>query len=468
MTSRRAFLGALAGAAATIAGRRPAAATKPNFVFLLTDDQRFDTIAALGHPVVKTPNMDRLVRRGVTFTHACTQCGMIGGICAPSRAQLMTGRSVFLAHRHVVAPPIPDPAYITFPERLQEHGYETFATGKWHNSVGLFQKSFSRAASVFFGGMSNHLSVPVFDYNPSGEYPKSAARPAEAFSSEAFTNEALRFLKSRNASKPFLLYLAYMSPHDPRIPPKKYADLYDADKIELPGNYLPAHPFDNGNLRGRDELLAGFPRTPQEVRRHIAAYYGMISEVDAQIGRVLDVVEQSAEADNTYVIFAADNGLAVGQHGLMGKQSLYDHSLRVPMIIGGPGVKRGERAHGLCHLMDLCPTILELAGVPAPSPLDGRTLTGSLQQPDAPLRPDVMAAYQDFQRGIRTDRWKLLLYNVAGEKHTQLFDMANDPLEIRNLAGDPAQTGRVRELKALLGRRLKEAEDLIDFEKWSA
>lgn len=467
MTSRRAFLCALAGAAAVTALEPARTATKPNFVFLLTDDQRFDTIAALGHPVVQTPNLDRLARRGVAFTRAFTQSGLVGGICAPSRAQLMTGRSVFLAHRHVVAPQTPDPAYITFPERLREHGYETFAIGKWHNSVGLLQKSFSNGASIFFGGMSNHVSVPVFDYSPSGEYPKNMARAAEAFSSEAFTNDAIRFLNTRNGSKPFLLYVAYMSPHDPRVPPKRYADLYDAEKIELPANYLPEHPFDNGNLRGRDEQLAGFPRTPQEVRRHIAAYYGMITEVDAQIGRVLDAVERSGQADNTYVIFASDNGLAVGQHGLMGKQSLYDHSLRVPMVVSGPGIKRGARANGLVHVMDLNPTILELAGVPAPSPLDARSVTSALRRPDAALRTDVMAAYQNVQRAIRTDRWKLILYNVAGQKHTQLFDLANDPLETRNLAADPRQAGRLRELKALLLKRLKEAED-GDFEKWSA
>lgn len=468
MTSRRAFLGALAGAAAAAAMRPAMGRTKPNFVFLLSDDQRVDTIGGLGHPVVKTPNMDRLVRRGVSFTHACTQGGLVGGICGPSRAQQMTGRSVFLVHRHVVEPPTPDPAYVTYPQRLREHGYETFITGKWHNTVGLLQKSFSSGGSVFIGGMSNHLNVPVFDYDPSGEYPKSKARTAEGFSSEVFTNEALRFLKNQTDAKPFLLYLAYTSPHDPRMPPKQYADLYDPEKIELPANFLPEHPFDNGNLHGRDEQLAGFPRTPAEVRKHIAAYYGMISEVDAQIGRVLDAVEQHAVADNSYVIFASDNGLAVGQHGLMGKQSLYDHSLRVPLVITGPGIPRDRRVHGLCQLMDLHPTILELADVAPPSPLDGRSLVKALQQPTAPLRSDVMAAYQNLHRAIRTDRWKLIAYNVAGVKHTQLFDLTADPLEIRNLAGDAAQAPRLGELRALLASRLKEAADLIDFEKWSA
>jgi arylsulfatase A-like enzyme len=308
----------------------------------------------------------------------------------------------------------------------------------------------------------------VFDYDPSGEYPKSKARTAEGFSSEVFTNEALRFLKNQTGTRPYLLYLAYTAPHDPRMPPKQYADLYDPEKIELPANFLSEHPFDNGNVRGRDEQLAGFPRTPAEIRKHIAAYYGMISEVDAEIGRVLDAVERHPLADNTYVIFASDNGLAVGQHGLMGKQSLYDHSLRVPLVISGPGIPRDRRTHGLCQLMDLHPTILELADVPPPSPLDGRSLVKTLRQPTAPLRPDVMAAYQNFHRAIRTDRWKLIAYNVDGVKHTQLFDLTADPLEMRNLAGDAAQARRLRELRALLATRLKEADDLIDIEKWSA
>lgn len=463
MTTRRAFFGTLAGAAAALAQAGP---RKPNFVFLFTDDQRFDTIAALGHPVVKTPNMDRLVRRGVTFTHACTQGGMIGGICAPSRAQLMTGATVFRAHRHVVDPPAPDPEYVTFPERLREHGYTTFAVGKWHNNVRLLQRSFSGGANIFFGGMSNHLKTPLFDYSAAGEYPKNKAESGKGFSSEVFASTAVRFLKDHGRSKPFLLYVAFMSPHDPRMAPKQYADSYDPEKIELPKNFAPEHPFDNGNLRGRDEMLAGHPRTPADVRKHIAEYYGMISEVDAHIGRVLDAVERSGEAGNTYVIFAGDNGLAVGQHGLMGKQNMYDHSLRVPMIISGPGIKGGQRAGGLCHIMDLCPTICDLAAVPAPAKSEGRSLAAALRDPSATLRPDIFAAYQDFQRAIRTDRWKLILYNVKGEKHTQLFDLASDPLEMRNLAEGQRHAARIQEMRTLLMKRLAEADDPAESNRW--
>jgi arylsulfatase A-like enzyme len=463
-TTRRALIGALAGAAAALpqaSGRR-----KPNFVFLFTDDQRFDTIGALGHPVVKTPNMDRLVRRGVTFTHACTQGGMIGGICAPSRAQLMTGATVLRAHRHVVDAPTPDPEYVTFPERLRAQGYHTYITGKWHNSVSLLQRSFSSGSNIFFGGMHDHLTTPLFDYNASGQYPKKDAQSGKGFDSEVFASTAVQFLAQRNRSLPFLLYVAFMSPHDPRMAPKQFADMYDPEKIELPKNFAPQHPFDNGNLKGRDEMLAGYPRTPEEVRRHIAGYYAMISEVDAQIGRVLDAIERSGEADNTYVFFAGDNGLAVGQHGLMGKQNMYDHSLRIPLVISGPGIKGGEKADGLCHIMDLCPTICDLAAVTTPTKSEGRSLAAALRNPKVSLRADVFAVYQNFQRAIRTDRWKLILYNVNGEKHTQLFDVLKDPLEIYNLVEQPDQAGRVRELRALLAKRSQEAGDKVDLTTW--
>ena len=463
MPNRREFLAALAG------GAMPAR-QRPNFVFLFTDDQRFDTVAALGHPVVRTPNMDRLVRRGVAFTHACTQGGLIGGICVPSRAQLMTGKSVFRVHKHIIdRAEDPDPSYVTFPQRLRESGYTTFVTGKWHNGPPLLQRSFSQGSTIFFGGMSDHLKVPVFEYNASGEYPKQQATIAKKFSSETFTDSALRFLKDRDASKPFLLYLAYTAPHDPRMAPKRFADLYRPRDIELPRNFLPEHPIDNGNLRGRDEMLAGFPRTPDEVRRHIAAYYGMISEVDSEIGRVLDTVERSGQAENTYIIWAGDNGLAVGQHGLFGKQNMYDHSLRVPMVISGPGIAGGRKVDGMCHVMDLCPTICDLAGVPAPQALDARSLKPALANPRAPLRSEVIAAFRHFQRAIRTDRWKLILYNVEGKRATQLFDLREDPLEMKNLASDAGQAGRIRELKALMQQRLREAGDHVDLDgEWTA
>lgn len=194
-------------------GVRAAAQSKPNFVVILTDDQRLDTVRALGNSEIQTPNMDRLVRRGVAFTHACTQGGLTGAICMPSRAQLLTGRSVFRVHRGIVdRQQSPDPALRTFPEILSEQGYSTFATGKWHNGPKLFNRSFANGASIFFGGMSDHVSIPLHAYDPSGRYPASEGKASERFSSETFTDAALGFLNSRANADPFLLYIAYTSP----------------------------------------------------------------------------------------------------------------------------------------------------------------------------------------------------------------------------------------------------------------
>lgn len=463
MTTRRRFLAGL-GAAPFAAAQR--AAKRPNFVVLFTDDQRFDTVRALGHPEVRTPNMDRLVKRGVTFTHACTQGGLHGAICQPSRGQLMSGRSVFRVHRELIEKQAdPNPEYVTFPELLRREGYVTFITGKWHNGPKLLNRGFSSGGNIFFGGMDNHLKTQVNDYDPTGAYPKDKIRTAPKFSSETFGDTAVEFLKTRDKSKPYLLYVAFMSPHDPRMAPGRFESMYKPEKVSLPGNFLPQHPFDNGEMKVRDEMLAPFPRTESEVRRHIAAYYAMVSEVDHQIGRILDGVDE-----DTFVIFLGDNGLAVGQHGLLGKQNLYDHSWRVPMVISGPGIAKGRRADTLCHIMDVCPTIAGLAGVAAPKNLDARSLEPALRDQNATVREYVIGAYRDVQRAIRTDRWKLILYNVNGAKTTQLFDVISDPLEKNNLAGLPEHAGRIAEMKATLQRELRAAGDATDLDapRWAA
>ena len=200
------------------------------------------------------------------------------------------------------------------------------------------------------------------------------------------------------------------------------------------------HPFDNGEMKGRDESLAPWPRTPRVAREHIAAYYAMITHVDAQIGRVLQALEETGHARNTIVIFAADNGLAVGQHGLWGKQNLYDHSIRVPLVIGGPGLPRGRRTDGLCYLLDLFPTLCDLTGVQAPPTVEGRSLLPLLKNPKARVRDSVYFAYRHFQRAVRTEEWKLMVYNVADRRTTQLFHIRHDPMERTNLDGRTPHT----------------------------
>lgn len=428
--------------------------TKPNFVILFTDDQRFDTIRALGNNQIQTPNMDRLVRRGVAFTNASIMGGTQGAVCVPSRAMLMTGQSLFHAARNTGATPgdtsKPGPFHL-MPELLRQNGYSTFATGKWHNGPKLFSRCFSEGREIFFGGMADQLTTPLHDFDPAGQYPKDATHQGHKFSSELFADAAIGFLEKQKSDNPFLLYCAFTSPHDPRMAPKKFADLYDPAKMRMPENFLPQHPFDNGELKVRDELLAPFPRTPAVVREHLAGYYAMVSEVDAQIGRVLDAVERSPMAGNTYIIFAGDNGLAVGQHGLFGKQNVYDHSIRVPLVISGPGISGGVRSGAFAYLFDIFPTVCELSGIPIPeTTVDGLSLASALKDPSERLRDSTFHAYRHFQRAVRTREWKLIRYQVDGKETTQLFHLAKDPWERNNLAGDPANHARIRELSAKL------------------
>ncbi len=347
---------------------------------------------------------------------------------------LLSGRSLFRAHNDLVAEKAPEES-VTFPELLGRSGYMTFATGKWHNSRRLFARSFKDGGNIFFGGMSDHSRVPVCDYDRSGEYPKERAHAGERFSSELFTDSAVRFLDTYRGQDPFLLYVAYTAPHDPRMPPKEFA--YSPDAVSLPRNFLPEHPFDNGEMKVRDEQLAPWPRTPEVVRQHIADYYGMITHLDSQIGRVLRALEETGRASETYVVFAGDNGLAIGSHGLLGKQNLYEHSVRVPLIVRGPGIARGRRNDGGLYLYDLYPAICEWAGVQPPEAVEGRGLNAG--------RDSMFFAYRHLQRAVRAGGWKLIRYRTGP---TQLFDLRSDPWELKNLAG--ARSAVLRRMNAAL------------------
>ncbi len=466
--NRRNLLRSLGAGAVTAGLSRMSAARKPpNILFLFTDDQRFNTVNALGNSEVRTPAMDQLVRNGVAFTHAGIMGGTIGAVCAPSRAMLMTGQTLFHVDRSIVRPELAATEerrpFAMFPEVFRGRGYETFATGKWHNGEKLFARCFSSGENIFFGGMSDHLKVPVADFDRSGEYPKEKRHTGEKFSSELFADSAIRFLNRQRGEKPFLAYVAFTAPHDPRMAPKEFADLYPASRIELPPNFLPRHPFDNGEMNVRDEALAPWPRTPEVVREHIAAYYGMITHVDAQMGRVLKALEESGQANNTIVVFASDNGLAVGQHGLLGKQNLYEHSVRVPLVIGGPGLPKGKRSDALCYLYDVFPTLCDLAAVPTPPTVEGSSLAPVLRGRTAKVRDSMFFAYRDFQRAVKKDGWKLIVYNVLGQRTTQLFDLRNDPWERHDLAANPAQRQRVRDLTAVLQSWMRRTADKVDW-----
>jgi arylsulfatase A-like enzyme len=240
--------------------------------------------------------------------------------------------------------------------------------------------------------------------------------------------------------------------------PPGFASSYDPVKIPLPPNFLPLHPWDNGEMTGRDEALLPWPRPPEQVRTMIAEYYRYISYLDSQIGRILDALAASRFAKNTIVVFAADSGVARGSHGLIGKQNLYElDSVRVPLIISGPGLPANQRTDALCYLFDVLPTLGKLCGVEGPKTSDGIEFTGTLRDPAKPARERLVFAYKSFQRAICDDRWKLIRYPQIDK--TQLFDLQNDPQEITNLASEPEHAGKVAELMALLEKELRQSGD---------
>lgn len=459
-----------------------AADRRPNVLFFFADDQRFDTIRALGNPDVDTPNLDWLVRQGTAFTRAYIMGGSVAAVCMPSRAMLMTGRTLFRLHDSGAAIPAD---HVMLPELLRGAGYDTFGTGKWHNGAAAYARCFSHGDQIFFGGMDDHWNVPVCRFDPAGNYPEPRPHPfdpgtgavemqlksydqvaAGTHSSELFADAAIEFLLQRSGRgaharagvaerRPFFAYLSFMAPHDPRTMPQRFLNRYDPDRLPLPDAFLPQHPFDVG-WRGRDELLESYPRTPAAVRRHLAEYYAMISHLDAELGRVIDALRATGELANTIIVFAGDNGLALGQHGLMGKQSTYDHSVHVPLLMAGPGIPRAARRAALCYLLDLYPTLCELLGVAAPESVEGRSLRPALDDPGAAPRGHLLFAYQDLHRAVTDGRFKLIEYLVGEERHTQLFDHAADPRELHDLAGDAAHDATLRRLRG----RLREWREL--------
>ncbi len=414
-------------------------ATRPNILFLFADDQRSDTVAASGNSYIDTPYIDRLTALGFSFRSNYCMGGNTDAVCVSSRAMLQTG----LAYLRV---PGDLAGFQTLPEILKEQGYTTFVTGKWHNGRESLVRSFSQGAKVFLGGMAEHTRVLIQDLSSEGELYNT--RTGESFSSKLFANAAIDFLEGYRGQNPFYAYVSFTAPHDPRQPPPVYRERYYERQLPLPDNFLPQHPFDNGFLATRDENLAAWPRTEEVVRDQLAEYYGMVSHLDGQVGRILQALDRSGHRENTYIIYAADHGLAMGSHGLLGKQNLYEHSMQAPLIVAGPGVPKGQSSQSLTYLLDLFPTVLGLAGLDAPSPLDGKDLAPIWRNEVESVRQSLFLGFADTMRAVRDERWKLILYPKIN--HRQLFDLAEDPGEISNLAENPGQGSRVAEMTILL------------------
>lgn len=415
--------------------------TRPNILHIHADDHRADGLRALGNPLLHTPNLDSLVERGMTFTHCYTMGSMVGAVCTPSRTMMLTGRSWHrIPKARDAAPNAADPA--TFlPRVIAAAGYQTWHMGKQGNG--------------FPAGLQQFETSVIDDAH--GKTPETD----RAHCSQRLADRTIAFLKSRPASpeaKPFYIYLAPPVPHDPRSAEPQFHQLYDPAKVPLPAAFLPQHPFNNGEMSVRDEQLAPWPRTPADTKQQLADYYSCVTGLDHHIGRIFAELKASGQWDNTIIIFSGDNGLSLGEHGLFGKQNLYEFGgMHVPLVIAGPGIPKGK-TDALVYLMDLFPTFADFAGAKIPAGVEGKSLLPVLTGKATKVRDVLYTGYRDCQRAIRDERWKLIRYPLVDR--TQLFDLSTDPHELNNLAAQPEHQVKLTELTARLQKEMVAHADL--------
>ncbi|NNE92362.1 MAG: sulfatase-like hydrolase/transferase [Verrucomicrobiales bacterium] len=427
---------------------------KPNILFIFADDQCFETIREMGLTDIETPNLDRLMKRGTTFTHTYNMGSWSGAVCVASRHMLNTGAFLWNAEKisqslgggkqkpkgkgqpeNQAAPNFVEKGWM-WSQLMHDAGYTTYFTGKWH--VRAKPEDIFDVVKNVRGGMPNQVPEgynrpiegkpdPWSPYDPKWEgFWKGGKHWSEVVGDDGvdFINQA------KSKDDPFFMYLAFNAPHDPRQSPKEFVDKYPLDRIEIPSNFMPEYPFkdDIDNRPGlRDERLAPFPRTEYAVKVNRQEYYAIITHMDVEIGRILEALDASGKADNTWIFFSADHGLAVGHHGLMGKQNLFDHSMQVPFIVAAPGVAAGKRIDSPIYLQDVMPTTLELAGAEIPDHVQFKSILPILEG-ESDGYESVYGGYLKSQRCIIRGGYKLLLYpNVP---KILMFNTNDDPDEL--------------------------------------
>lgn len=446
---------------------------QPNILFLFADDLTYEAIRAFGHTDIDTPNIDRLVDRGTTFSHAYNMGSWSGAVCVASRTMLITGRSVWDANDIYKTTDKERQAGVLWPQLLSQAGYRTFMTGKWHIRTDA-DKCFDIARHVR-PGMPNTVESA---YNRPPAQGKDLWSPTDTSLggfwedgrhwSAVTADDAIDFLgEAKAGEQPAFFYVAFNAPHDPRQSPQEFLDRYPIERIATAKPFLSEYPYAEEIGAGkklRDEKLAPFPRTEQAVAVHRREYYAIITHLDAQIGRILKALDASGKAENTWIFFTADHGLSVGHHGLVGKQNQYDHSIRVPFVVVGPGVHKGVTDPTPIYLQDVMPTTLELAGAHQPEHIFFKSLLSRFGQTksDASPKPyeSIYGSYLTLQRSITHDGWKLIIYPNA--KVLRLYHLQHDPHEMIDLAGQPDHAEQMTQLFDRFVALQRELKDSVD------
>ncbi len=467
--------------------------TKPNIVFVFADDMTYTALNALGNDEVETSNLDRLVKNGTSFTHAFNMGGWNGAICVASRSMIISGRSIWDAQKMATSWSQGKEMEKTWGRLMEKSGYETYMTGKWHVKApadSVFQNVVHVRPGMPRDSWSHQGTIPIINemlkdgsseseirsvgYNrPLNENDTVWSPTDKGYGgfwqggkhwSEVLKDDALGFLnRAGESDKPFFMYLAFNAPHDPRQAPQEYLDKYPLENISVPKSFLPEYPFKDGIGNGpdlRDEALAPFPRTEYAVKKHIQEYYALITHLDDQIGQILQGLEATGKKDNTYIIFTADHGLSVGRHGLLGKQSQFDHSIRAPFIIVGPDIPKNKKVEADIYLQDAMATSLDLAEIEKPQYIFFNSVLPLLNEQKENQYPSIYGSYVDTQRMIRKKNFKLMVYPKL--KKVLLFDLQNDPEEMNDISENEEYEEKVDELFQELLKLQKEMRDTLD------
>ncbi len=448
---------------------------RPNILFIIVDDQSpFDLKAYDPKSQLDTPHIDRLAAEGITFDGAYQMGSFVGAVCTASRHMVMSGRTVW----HLpTGPGAKDhcPAGLeknTMAAVFNRAGYDTMRTCKNGNSYKAANEQFTvRHDATKRGG---------------------TAESGSAWHAE----QVLNYLNDRDQAKdddPFLIYYGFSHPHDTRDGTPELLEKYgavnhtdrnslppaNAKQPPLPINYLLKHPFHHGHPGLRDEVAVSGVwenRDERTIRNEIGRQFACSENIDIQIGRVLKKLEAMGELDNTYIIYTSDHGMAIGRHGLQGKQNLYQHTWRVPFIVKGPGIKAGTRATGNIYLLDALSTLCDLADIAAPESNEGISFKPVLNGETESVRDTLYGVYnggtKPGMRCVKKGDWKLIKYDVINGtvRETQLFNLAENPNEflkehkkgdpkLTNLADDPKFADKRKEMEALLLEEMRRLND---------
>jgi N-acetylglucosamine-6-sulfatase len=440
----------------------------PNIIFILVDDMRWDQLSLMGHPFIKTPNIDRIGKEGVLFENAyvCTP------LCSPSRASFLTGQ---YPHKHRIINNDRNGLasishkLVTFPQALRRNGYETAFIGKWHMGN---DDSRRPGFDEWFSFRGQGLFIdPVVNDN-------GQRKQKTGYMTDILNQKALDFVNKKH-DKPFLLYLSHKAVHGPFIPAKRHEQLYGGEKYTLPKSA-------KNNLEGKPALtrkvdpveivrVANATPEPMEPRygrgREKENIYldhaRCLASVDEGVGQLMGSLKESGELDNTLIIFASDNGFLFGEHGqFMNKRVAYEESLRIPLLMRYPKlISQGSKQKQPVLNIDIAPTLYEMAGVNPPVKMHGKSLLSIFKNLDEKFRNGFLAEYflervtplhAEWQ-AVRTDRWKYIHYTEL-EGMDELYDLHNDPIEMENVIYSQQNVMVIKDMKKRLSQLLTESE----------